>query len=511
MSKLEKYLQKALARSPKATQSFLLKMPSSYWEKTVKNKALAAYKKASEEVSAYKEVLKINNINAKKIKKIKDFYDLPITNKKNYLKSFSINELVSGKAEDLMTMTVSSGSSGQPIYYPTSRNDMIAFPNGMITFFDYFWDIASKKKKTLFINAMAAGMWMGSVFGSYVFARLAQKHKNFSFINTGAEVDRVLDVLKMLSEKYDLVLLTTYPSFLRTIIDVAKQRGLKLNKINLKYISGGELLDDATEEIFFKTFKVSSKSDNLSAIFDAYGGTEIGNPGLATPLAIMIKRICRRNKRISREIFANDGAVGTFFQQTPSSYIEEKDGSLLVTKDGMMPVIRYDCGDCGKVISYEKVMGILKAHNIDVFSEMRKAGWHKQSFKWPFLLMTRRSDWSVSFYGALVSPESIMDVILCHNEIRSFKLFDKSSRSRKVEFRIVAELNPGTKMSKKSKEKLGKIISSQVLNHLLRCNFDFKDAYSIYMKFLLPRIEFVDFNNNIFKGEYQRKPKLINT
>jgi len=509
MSKLEKYFQKALSRSPKATQKFLLGMPSSYWEKTKKTKALSIFKKAIKQVPAYKELLKINKIDTKKIKSITDFDSLPVTGKDNYLRQFDICDLISNETKDLMTVTVSSGSSGKPIYYPTSKSDLMAFPGGMITFFDYFWDIASKKRKALFINAMASGMWMGSVYGSYVFSQIAQKYRNISYINTGAEVDRVLDVLKMFASKYELIVLTTYPSFLRTIIDVAKQRNAKLSKINLKYISGGELLDDVTEEAFLKTFKTSQKESRLTAIFNAYGGTEIGNPGLATPLALMIKRICRKNKKLSKEIFGNENAQGTFFQQTPSGYVEGVGNSLLITKDGMMPVVRYNSGDTGEIFSYDQIIQILKKHNINIFKLLKENGFNKQSFKFPFLLMTGRSDWSVSFYGALVSPESIMSVILSHSEIRSFKIFDRSPLGKKIEFRIAVELNPGQSLNELYKQKLGKIISDDVLSYLLKHNFDFRDAYNIYMKVLTPKIDFIDFNQSIFEGEYQKKPKLV--
>jgi len=123
--------------------------------------------------------------------------------------------------------------------------------------------------------------------------------------------------------------------------------------------------------------------------------------------------------------------------------------------------------------------------------------------------MIGRSDWSVSFYGALVSPESIMSVILSHSEIRSFKIFDRSPLGKKIEFRIAVELNPGQSLNELYKQKLGKIISDDVLSYLLKHNFDFRDAYNIYMKVLTPKIDFIDFNQSIFEGEYQKKPKLV--
>jgi len=508
MSYLSKSIQKLISSSPKTAIKFMTSMSSEYWEKSAKAKAISTFRKTAKTTVGYKKLLQDQSVDIRSIKNINYFKKLPIIDKDNYIRKTSLADIANCPLEEAMTTTASSGSSGKPIYFFSSREEMAAYPKGMATFFDYYWDIVTKKKKTLFINAMAPGMWMGSVFGNYVFAQMCKKNKTFSYVSCGTEIDRILEVLELVGKRYDLIIITTYPSFLKTVIDSANKKDIDLKKYNIKFISSGELLDDSLRKYF--TDNLCDKiQDRLTTVFDIYGGTEIGNPGMMSPLAYVIKEKCKKNKKFALEIFGNENASGAFFQITPSAYVEVIDEHLVYTKDGMIPLVRYDSKDCGRIITWKEMVKILKKYGISMSDELKKYHWHKPSFKWPFVVLLGRADWAISFFGAMVSPESIKHIMHEYSFIRSYKISAKTLTGQSLQFNVFVELQPYGKIKKSDQGKLSREISQKILSFLVEKNFDFNDAYKIYQKALVPQIKFVEFNTGIFKGEIDAKPPLV--
>jgi phenylacetate-coenzyme A ligase PaaK-like adenylate-forming protein len=89
------------------------------------NNTLELFKRASNEIKAYKDFLSLHGINPEHINSIEDLYSLPMTSKKNYLIPNKLKDLVwpadlNGNLEFCST----SGSTGEPYYFP--RNDDLA-------------------------------------------------------------------------------------------------------------------------------------------------------------------------------------------------------------------------------------------------------------------------------------------------------------------------------------------------------------------------------------------------
>ncbi len=81
--------------------------------------ALLLFREAAERIPAYRDFLKRHNVCAESINTYQDFQNLPVTNKKNYLRAFSLKELCwDGNLKGLSLFSSSSGSTGEPFVWP---------------------------------------------------------------------------------------------------------------------------------------------------------------------------------------------------------------------------------------------------------------------------------------------------------------------------------------------------------------------------------------------------------
>ena len=92
------------------------------WQRRGEQRALALFHAAAEHVPAYKDFLKKNQIRPEKIKTIEDFKKLPLLDKENYLRAYPLEKLCwYGQLSAAQMISVSSGSSGKPFFWPRGQ------------------------------------------------------------------------------------------------------------------------------------------------------------------------------------------------------------------------------------------------------------------------------------------------------------------------------------------------------------------------------------------------------
>src|SRR5581483_2466821 len=88
-----------------------------FWLKAGQQKALKLFHAAAERVPAYKDFLKQNKIDNKKIVSISDFKQVPLTDKKNYIAKYPLKSRVwDGQPQENKIIASSSGTTGNPNY-----------------------------------------------------------------------------------------------------------------------------------------------------------------------------------------------------------------------------------------------------------------------------------------------------------------------------------------------------------------------------------------------------------
>jgi len=151
-------------------------------------KALSLFKWVVRNVPAYNKFLKKNGIKSANIRSITDFNKIPMITKDNYLRKYPLLELVSKKKIPEM-ISVSSGSSGKPFYWPRSDSqEETGADMHEIIFRDIF---KIGKKRTLVIICFSMGTWIAGTFTMSVVRKLVKRGYNIAVVTPGIEKEDV--------------------------------------------------------------------------------------------------------------------------------------------------------------------------------------------------------------------------------------------------------------------------------------------------------------------------------
>ncbi|MBI2450681.1 MAG: phenylacetate--CoA ligase family protein [Candidatus Nealsonbacteria bacterium] len=360
-----------------------------FWQKKGEEMALSLFKAASTKVPAYKDFLKKNKINTDKIKNIGDFSKVPQTNKENYLKFYPLQELCwDGVLEKNTLLSVSSGSSGKPFFWPRGNNlELETSILHELMLKDIF---EADERSTLFIITFSMGIYIAGVITLNSVLRTAQKSYPVTCIAPGINIDETLRIVGEMSPKFSQTIIAGYPPFIKDIIERGRDEGIDWEKIKIKFLFATESFSESWRDFILK--KVGAK-DALKTSCNIYGSADAGILGHETPLSIKIRR---KDDRLLDY---------TLVQYNPLlKYYEEAGEELVFSAYGGIPLIRYNIGDRGNVYSYEK---------------MAQAP-SKSDWKLPFLRVLGKSGQTTSLYGVKIYPEHIKAVLSGNNALLKF-------------------------------------------------------------------------------------------
>src|SRR3989344_4960563 len=266
----------------------LKKIDSDYFISEGIKRALATFQQSAERVPAYKDLLSKNNINPNKIKTIFDFKTLPITNK-SYLRSYKLSELCwDGNLHDLDMISTSSGSTGEPFYWPRGLDQEEEVTKIYEIIYKTF---KADKKKTLLVIGYSMGNWIAGTFTLTATMRLAQKGYPITIISPGIIVDEIVKAVKNLSDSFEQVILAGYPPFIKDVIDRGKNFGIDWPKFDIKFIFGGEIISEQFRDYILKSVGKTKESERLTDTMNTYGSADSAILGYETPISIYLRRL----------------------------------------------------------------------------------------------------------------------------------------------------------------------------------------------------------------------------
>jgi len=484
MPKIGDLIQKFIFSDPKRAMKFLSSQSDEWWEKKGQAKVLATFHETAEKVLAYKKSLREQNIDSKEIKTFKDFQEkIPLTDKKSYILQNSLEDLCIEKLDKMYTITMSSGTSGFPCFWPRLQGQDRMIPKFMEL--SLLQNAEIDKKSTLLIIGLSLGVYTAGELMTYAMKEFADKGKYpFTVITTGSEKESIVQVLKNLAPRYQQVILWIYPSLLREVIDEAEKEGIDFERLNLRIGIGGEGFTKQWED--FMKEKLRLPKGDPTRVTTIFGESSVGVVGIGSPFTNLIRELTFQDSILFRDFFGE--AKGTYLlpilvEFNPLSVsVEEIDGELVLTKRGAIPIIRYNLHDIGGVITHQKAVEILKSHKYDPFELLK--GWgieREEIWTQPIFYVFGRSDNVISVDGANVYPESLEEIVygLELSETKGFKLFLKTDPdSQRQKFGIYLELKKDIVLNEEEEKRLKKRAHDLILNHLLRMNNDFRKSYN---------------------------------
>lgn len=467
-------------------QDLISTRKSSFWFKKREQKAIKLFHLVADKVPAYKKFLSRHKINSASIKTWKDFQKVPPINKKNYLRYFPYPELFwDGIPFKNVTYTSTTGSTGEPFYFP--REGKLDWQSSIIHE-QFLNNFSNKDTSTLVIVTFGMGVWIGGLITYRGYEHICDRSRgNISIITPGINKNEILNSLQKLSPMFDQTIICGYPPFVKDLVDEAISAGIDVKKLNLKFSFAAETFTESFRDYLAEHAGIKNKYNET---INVYGSADIGAMASETPITILIRELATKNEQLFTDIFGRIDKTPTLAQFNPEFItFEESHGDILLTGNNTIPLIRYSIGDHGGVLSFEEVKNKLHKNGLDLDKEAKKAGIDNKSIaELPMVFVYERKDMSTTLYGLNVFPEFIRDGLLrpelakyCSGKMAMRTLFNKE-QDQYLEINV--EMKKGTKASPSIRNKVQKIL----LDSLLKKSSEYRELYRFIKGRAMPKV-----------------------
>lgn len=471
---------------------------------SLENTVIKNFQLAAEKVPAYKDFLKNNNVNPQQIRKLIDFEQVPLTDKKNYLSQYPLEDLVlGGNLGKATVITMSSGSTGEPFYWPRSIEQDMGIVQGVEALFLEVFNI--DKKKTLHLVSLGMGVWMAGDIMSMSDRLIAQKGYNLTVMHPGVDLEMNLKIIRDIGFKFDQVIISCYPPLAKDIVDAALGYGIDTSKVKIKFFVGGEPFIEEWRDYIFQKIKGNCIYKDISSCL---GSSEGGVAGIETPLCILVRQGCKNNPKLTEKIF-NDERIPSIIQYNAlAKYFESVNNQLILTSLNGLPLIRYNTKDAGGVLYLSEFLNRIELAGLKYKKDLEKK---KCNIFWefPILYLFGRSDLTATIYGVNIYPENIRKGLLSNKIINivsgKFTLqttYDKEGNQQLlIKVELKKDIEPDNNIALSIKHSIEKTLKKD--------NSEFKKLIQSLGKRVEPTVEIKKYQSKEFLIE--NKIKYVKT
>ncbi len=367
-----------------------------------RQQALALFRRCAVEVPAYRRFLAERQVDPAGVTAFGHFSDLPLMSKRDYMQAYPLpDRCLGGSLKGTDRVAVSSGSTGQPTFWPRSAAYELEVA---LRFEQVFRDsFHADRRSTLAIVCFALGNWVGGLFTTSCCWHLARKGYPLMVATPGNNKAEIFRVVRELAPHFDQTVLLGYPPFVKDVIDAGIAEGIVWSDYRPKLVFAGEVFSEEWREL------VGDRTGSSAPCFDSaslYGTADGGVLGNETPLSVAIRRWLAKQPAAARELFG-ESRLPTLVQYDPTSrFFETHQGTLVVSGGNSVPLVRYHIADKGGLIPYDDMRKFLKARGLESLSELGLP----EDFRpreLPFVFVFGRADFTVSYYGANIYPENV--------------------------------------------------------------------------------------------------------
>lgn len=468
-------------------------------------KAIKIFKHAEKNVPAYHSFCLKNKVYSTEIKTEADFNSLvPITEKKNYIKRYSLQDRCqNGRFPQHGNIDESGGTSGKPSNWIRSvqENELIL----QIAKFEFEYVYNISNKNIIVLSAWSTGPWATGI-------KFCQLMQNYALVkSTGTSIQNIEETLQTFGAEQEYIL-AGYPPFLKKFLDETK---LNLKSYKIHLLTGGEGISLEWKEYFKK------KLSKDAIIISSYGASDIDiGIGFETPFAQLIREACQKNEALKQKLFGHVPTIPMLFQYNPLlHYItqtynkEEAKNEFVITlcdKNVASPKVRYNLHDEGGVFTFKEMQQILQTHAPDFVEKYKEMYVRWPILKLPFLYVAGRTDGTISVDGANVYPAQVEAGILSVKELEkktnSFLLYKATMKKQDLKLTIAIELKEKVATGKALQKKF----HDAILKKLLELNPDFRESYKYNKALCDPQIILHKHNAKLFADNEERvKEKYI--
>jgi phenylacetate-CoA ligase len=442
---------------------------------------LALFHRCVAEVPAYRRFLESRGVNPAEINSYLAFRELPLMGKTDYMQAYPLPErCLGGSLRGSDRVAVSSGSTGQPTFWPRS---VLHELDVALRFEQVFCDsFRAHERSTLAVVCFALGNWVGGLYTTSCCWHLARKGYPLMVATPGNNKAEIFRVVRELAPHFEQTVLLGYPPFIKDVIDAGAAEGINWSSYNPKLVFAGEVFSEEWRSLMGQRIGSVSPCHDSASLYGTADGGVLGNE---TPLSIAIRRWLADHPEAARGLFG-ESRLPTLVQYDPASrFFEVHEGTLVVSGENSVPLVRYHIADKGGVLGFDEMWDFLREHGVQSLGEL---GLNKdfQPRNLPFVYVFGRADFTVSYYGANIYPENVT-VGLEQPEIMTwvtgkFVLETRETEDGDKYLHIAVELLPGIEPD----EAMGTVVAASIRTQLLRLNSEFANYTPVERQ--LPRI-----------------------
>jgi phenylacetate-CoA ligase len=323
------------------------------FESIAEKKLYKTIHKAAKDSPAYKSIVDEKKAELKRVKTLEDFkHIVPITNKLNYFERYTFEQLLGHNEKKMKSAMSSSGYTGTFAYGFVSENAIKNSRLGVDTTFDYWFDIS--KKRTFLINCAPMGVHVET---------------SLPLAETSVRSDMAIALLKKVSPAFDQTIIGGDPYFLKKLIEEGDEKGINWEKLQVSLITAQDWLPESLRTYLASRIGINPDNSGIRGIYATMGMTELGlNVFHESKYTIGIRRAILKDMELRNLLFQSDmRAAPCIFHYYPfRTYIEsiknkEQDELIFTVTDlkNILPIIRYNTGDAGKIMSYNQLKTVL--------------------------------------------------------------------------------------------------------------------------------------------------------
>ena len=467
------------------------------------DKVLAYFHRCVREVPAYRQFLDARGILSEEVTTFSAFQALPLMNKLDYMQAYPLPQrCLGGALASADRVAVSSGSTGTPTFWPRSfihELDVARYFEQV--FYDSFH---VHERSTLAVVCFALGNWVGGLYTASCCWHLANKGYPLMVATPGNNKAEIFRIVRELSPHFEQTVLLGYPPFVKDVIDTGLVEGIDWSQYQTKLVFAGEVFSEEWRNL------VGQRIGSESPCFDSsslYGTADGGVLGIETPYSIAIRRWLAKHPKVARLLFG-ESRLPTLVQYDPvSRFFETHEGTLVVSAENTVPLVRYHIADKGGVLSFDEMWVFLTEQGLKSVDELGlPEGFKPRTL--PFVYVFGRADFTVSYYGANIYPENVTVGLEQAEIIQSvtgkFVLETQEDDKGDKYLHIIVELLPNSKVE----VSLTSAIAISVRDQLLRLNSEFANYTPLERQ--LPLITLCPFADSEYfpqgvKHRYTRK------
>jgi phenylacetate-CoA ligase len=343
-------------------------------------------------VPAYSEFCKQNGVNENTV-----WEDIPIIDKPSYLLKYELKDLC--RDADLSKAHLIGASSGfsksGSIFWPKRPEDEKEYFESLENMLIQNYNI--NKKKTLIMVCLAFGTWIGGMQLATAVRVIALKGKlPITSATPGLNLKEAVEIYDTMSDFVDQVIIITNPSNVNLFISLFEKKGIQINNGNIYFAVVGEFIPEKARIKVNKLF--GHKKDEPFAIWTGYGSADAGGIGYETKETILLRRYIYETEDLSNKIFKTKDTP-MIFAMIPNLIIEIINDEIVVTKDQMIPLIRYNTKDLGGILKKDDLFKYVPNYLLENLPD-------------EMLFVNGRVSDSVIFYGTNLNVNEINEYFL---------------------------------------------------------------------------------------------------